>query len=265
MQAKSWTLSLVNLVSLAAVIFFNFLAVSLPLNGRSTGELSALYPNLFVPAGFTFSIWGIIYLMLTLWVLYQLWYTLKKRTVKLLGQRLIGLWFAVSSLLNIAWIFAWHYEYPLLSLLIMLGLLFSLVQIYVNLGIGLRETSHRERFFMHLPFSIYLGWISVAIIANATAVLVNYEFSGLGLPPEFYAAILLLAAGMLGLFFLNYNVDVFYALVICWASYGIFYKHFYTLEQTYPVVYSTALGVIGLLLIKYLQLRRKCPKTRAYW
>lgn len=265
MQARSWTLSILNAFGLLLVVFTNYLAVSLPLNGRSTGELSALYPNLFVPAGFTFSIWGIIYISLLLWISYQFWFTIKKRTSFLLGQRLVGLWFLASCVFNIAWIFAWHYELPGLALLVMILLLFTLIQIYRNLGIGLRETSHRERFFMHLPFSVYLAWISVATIANTTAFLVSLGFEGAGLPPEFYAAIMLTIAGLLALFFLNYNVDVFFSAVIIWAAYGIFHKHYYTLEQSYPVVYTSALAVIFLLIVKYLQLRSKCPKTRAYW
>lgn len=265
MQARTWIFTLGNSIALIAVLVVNYLAVSLPLNGRTTGELSALYPNLFVPAGFTFSIWGIIYLSLILWVLYQIWYSFQKRSSKLLGQKLVGAWFWLNAAFNVAWIFAWHYELPLVSLLFMSGLLFTLIQIYRNLGIGLRETSHKERFFMHLPFSLYLGWISVATIANATAVLVHYNFSGWGLPAEFYASIMILIAAMLAYFFLNYNVDLFYTLVTCWAAFGIFYKQYYQLDQNTPIVYTTAASVIIFLNVKYLQLRRKCPKTRAYW
>ncbi len=231
----------------------------------TTGELSELYPNLFVPAGFTFSIWGIIYFMLILWWFYQFWYTLQKRTAKILGQRLVGLWFVISCILNGSWIFTWHYKLPAISLIIMLGILYSLIQIYRNLGIGLRETSHTERFFMHVPFSLYLGWISVATIANFTAVLVNYDFSGWGLPDSFYAAIMILVAGLLALFFLNYNVDLFYTAVMIWANFGIFYKQYFQKDAMEPMVYTAALSVILLLTIKYFQLRRKTPKTRAYW
>lgn len=265
MQARTWIFTLGNTIALIAVLVVNFLAVQLPINGRTTGELSALYPNLFVPAGFTFSIWGIIYLSLLLWIVYQWWLTISKRSSKLLGQRLVGAWFWINSALNVAWIFAWHYEYPSIALVIMLGLLLSLIQIYRNLGIGLRETSHTERFFMHLPFSLYLGWISVATIANATAVLVYYNFSGWGLPEEFYASIMLIVASILAYFFLNYNIDLFYTLVIIWASFGIFYKHYYVLDTGAPIVYITAMAVIIFLGAKYLSLRRKFPKTRAYW
>jgi len=265
MDRKYYLLTALNTLALTAMVFFNFLAVSLPLNGLSTGEVSAYYQNLFVPTGFTFSIWGIIYLMLFASLLYQVYALLKKDSRALLGQSLIGLWFAVSSVLNVAWLFAWHYLMPFLALLIMIGLLLSLIQIYRNLGIGLRQTKHSERFFMHLPFSLYLGWISVATIANTTAVLVHYNFSAWGLPPQFYAAIMILIAGLLALAFLQYNVDLFYALAIAWATFGIYYRHAFIEDIKQPVITSSAIAVIALLIYKYFQLRSKTKSTRAYW
>lgn len=265
MQARTWIYTIGNTLALIAVLIVNYLAVKLPINGKTTGELSDLYPNLFVPAGFTFSIWGVIYFSLILWIFYQWWYSFKRRSTQLIGQKLIAAWFWLSSAFNIAWIFAWHYQLPSLALLLMLGILFSLIQIYRNLGVGVRSTSHSERFFMHLPFSLYLGWISVATIANSTAVLVHYNFTGWGLPEPFYASAMLIAAALLAYFFLNFNVDVFYSLVIIWAAFGVFYKHYFLLEQAYPIVYTTAAATMLFLLLKYLQLRNKCPKTRAYW
>lgn len=265
MKGKSISLTLINSLGLIAMVVFNFLAVSLPLNGLSTGEISDLYPNLFVPAGFTFSIWGIIYLMLFASLFYQIFALFKKNVRALLGQRLIGLWFGISCFFNIAWLFAWHYKLPVIALFLMLALLFSLIQIYRNLGIGLRETSHQERFFMHLPYSLYLGWISVATIANTTAVLIDFNWSGWGLPPQFYAALMILIAGLLALSFLHYNVDLFYTLAIIWATFGIYYRHSFIEEVPQPLITSSALAVIALLVFKYLQLRLKAKKTRAYW
>jgi hypothetical protein len=265
MFSKSILFTAINALSLVAVLYVNYLANALPLNGYTTGELSALYPNLFVPAGFTFAIWGLIYGFQLLWVGYQILALLRKNYRALLGQRLVGLWFLLSSIANIAWIFSWHYRLPTISLAIMIGLLLILVQIYRNLGIGVRKTSHSERFFNHLPFSLYLGWISVATIANSTAVLVDWGFSGLGLPEPFYSAAMIIAAGMLGLFFLNYNVDLFYALVIAWACFGIAYKQLVLVEQSFPVISTTAIGVILILLVRYFKMRKLTPKTRAYW
>tara|TARA_R110002050_G_scaffold110427_3_gene222640 strand:- start:8373 stop:9170 length:798 start_codon:yes stop_codon:yes gene_type:complete len=265
MERKYYLLTALNTLALAAMVVFNYLAVSLPLNGMRTGDVSDLYPNLFVPAGFTFAIWGVIYLSLFGSIAYQIFALLKKDQRALLGQSLIGLWFGISSVLNVAWLFAWHYLMPLMALFIMIALLLSLIQIYRNLGIGIRQTKHSERFFMHLPFSLYLGWISVATIANTTAVLVHYNFSGWGLPAEFYTGILVLIAGLLALGFLQYNVDLFFALAITWATFGIYYRHAFIEDTSQPLINSSTIAVMALLFYKYIQLRAKSKKTRAYW
>ncbi len=265
MDRKYYVLTTLNVLALTGMIVFNYLAVSLPLNNLTTGEVSDLYPNLFVPSGFTFSIWGLIYLMLLASSVYQIYALIKKNQRALLGQSLIGLWFGISSVFNIAWLYSWHYKLPSISLLIMLGLLFSLIQIYRNLGVGVRQTKHSERFFMHLPYSLYLGWISVATIANVTAVLVHYNFNGWGIPAQFYAGLMILIAGLLALSFLQYNVDLFYALPIAWACFGIYYRFAYQSTAAQPLISSSAIAVIALLVYKYLRLRLKAKNTRAYW
>jgi hypothetical protein len=265
MKIKQLSLTLINALALITMIVFNYLAVNQPLNGLSTGAISKLYPNLFVPASFTFSIWGIIYLMLTASVAYQIIALIKKDKRALLAQRLIGLWFGISSLFNVAWLYAWHYKMPLVALVIMIALLLSLIQVYRNLGVGIRQTKHSERFFMHLPFSLYLGWISVATIANFAAVLVEYNWNGWGVPPVFYTSILILIAGLLALGFLQYNVDLFYALPIAWACFGIYYRHAYLEDISQPLISSSTIAVIALLVFKYFKLRSKSKTMRAYW
>ena len=265
MKIKQFSLTLVNALALITMIAFNYLAVSLPLNGLSTGAISKLYPNLFVPASFTFSIWGIIYTMLIASVAYQIIALVKKDRRALLAQRLIGLWFGISSLFNVAWLYAWHYKMPIVALIIMIALLLSLIQIYRNLGVGIRPTKHSERFFMHLPFSLYLGWISVATIANFAAVLVAYDWSGWGIPPVFYTSILILIAGLLALGFLQYNVDLFYALPIAWACFGIYYRHAYLEDISQPLISSSTIAVIALLVFKYFKLRSQAKTMRSYW
>ena len=106
MDRKYYVLTALNTLALLAMIAFNYLAVSLPLNDITTGQVSDLYPNLFVPTGFTFSIWGIIYLMLLASSVYQIYALLKKDQRALLGQSLIGMWFSISSIFNIAWLFS---------------------------------------------------------------------------------------------------------------------------------------------------------------
>jgi hypothetical protein len=260
---KTNVLQLLNWLGLLLVLTLNTLANTLPINGYNTGELSAFYPNLFVPAGFTFSIWGVIYLSLIGFTVFQSRGLIAKKTPSK-AVNLIGLWFLLSCLTNASWIVAWHYQQPLLSLAIMFLLLISLVQIYRNLGIGVRQVKTLEKWLVQLPFSLYLGWISVATIANTTAVLVYFNFNGFGLPEAFYAAALILIAGLLGLYFLHKGYDFVYALVIVWACLGIFYKQQYISDVPNALVSTTAAAVGVLLIYRIARLGRSFKGSRAY-
>src|SRR4030066_1943707 len=166
--------ALLNLIGLLAVIAVNAMATLLPLNNITTGELSDKYPNLFVPAGITFSIWGVIYLLLILFIIYQFIVAFRKSTEERGIFEKIGILFFLSCGFNIAWILAWHYELVWLSLIIMVLLLLSLIFIYIRLGTGRTGIKNYEKVFVNIPFSIYLGWITILTIANVTAYLVNF-------------------------------------------------------------------------------------------
>jgi hypothetical protein len=221
--------SLVGLRALNAagyllVLVVNALANALPINNKTTGELSDQYPNLFVPAGLTFSIWGLIYLLLGVFVVYQLLLRPRQGAPAPSFLRRIGPAFVISSLANAGWIFAWHYERVLLSLIIMVILLLSLIRIYVRLGIGRPGALRKEKILVHLPFSVYLGWISIATIANATALLVHVRWNRFGLGEPFWTVMMIAAGIVLALLALYLRRDVFYALVVDWALAGILLK-----------------------------------------
>ena len=216
-------LQILNILALAATIVVNILANTIPIGGKATGELSALYPNLFVPAGITFSIWGVIYIMLVIFVLYQAKDLFKLKKDPIVDQ--ISWWFVVTALANIAWIYAWHYEQVFLSLLFMLVLLAALLKIYTRLGIGQRSVSRSEKYLVHLPFSIYLGWITVATIANVTALLVALNWNRFGLSEVFWTVLLLIIAAAITLAMMQRRNDVFFAIVVIWAFVGIFSRH----------------------------------------
>ena len=222
---KGILLSAANLIFLAATILVNGLANSLPINGLTTGDISERYTNLFVPAGFTFAIWGLIYLLLMLFVLAGLAGTIRgrARTLDVVGR--IGPWFIVSCAANMAWIMAWHHLLLGLSLALMLVLLVSLVFIYRRLDIGKRPAPFPERMAVHLPFSVYLGWISVATIANVSAVLVAAEWKGFGLPETLWATAGVGMALILSAVMLQRQSDLAFAAVVLWAFYGIVMKN----------------------------------------
>jgi len=221
----------VNVVAALMTIAINGLANALPLNGQTTGEISDRFQVYFVPAGYVFSIWGLIYLGLVAFAVYQ----------ALPGQRSnprmrrIGYLFALSCVANIAWLFFWHYELFPLTLVAMLALLLLLVTIYLRLDIGRAQVPLTERWLVSVPFSIYLGWITVATISNVTVLLDYVNWNGWGISPEVWTAIVLVTgAGIASAVSLTRG-DVAYMLVIVWAFVGIAVKHAGT-----PVVATVA-------------------------
>lgn len=208
-------------VAVISVITVNALANILPINGQATGDISDRFQVFFVPAGYVFSIWSLIYLGLIAYAVYQA--LPRQRTNPRL--RAIGYPFIASSLANIAWIFLWHYEQFVLTLVAMVSLLLLLGVIYQRLGIGLTPMGGSERWLVRLPFSIYFGWITVATIANFTSVLDYLNWSGWDIAPVVWAIIMLVVATGVGLGVVLTRRDWAYGLVLVWAFAGIAVKH----------------------------------------
>lgn len=207
-----------------AMVVVNFLANSLPINNRSTGAISDAYPNLFAPAGLTFSIWGLIYLMLALYVLYQFvsfGKHVSKKKEELLKR--VNTFFIATSIANICWIFAWHYDFIALSLIIMAILLILLIKIADTLRI--EKMTPREELFVSTPFSLYFGWITVAAIANTTVFLVSLGWDGFGIADFVWTSIILLVGALIGLLRMRKDKNIVYGLVLIWAYLGILLKH----------------------------------------
>jgi hypothetical protein len=197
-------------VAFGAAIIVNALAVRLPLNDRTTGELSDLYPNLFVPAGITFSIWSVIYVVVAAWTVAQF-----TRGGRELGERVAPA-FALSSVLNAAWIFAWHYEQVALSVLIMLGLLATLLRINTLL---LRDAGGRR--LPRAAFGVYLGWICVATVANVTTLLVALGWDGAGISAAAWATVLVVGAAVAASFAVLRLDNPYIGAAVVWALAGI--------------------------------------------
>ena len=205
-----------NIAALGAVLTINALANILPINGVTTGEVSDGFPSLFTPAGYVFSIWGVIYALLAVFVVYQA-LPAQKHNPHL--ERL-GYWFALSCAFNFGWLLAWHYGAIWLSQLFMLGLLGSLIMSYVRLGIGQEKVSRPEAFAVRWPFSIYLGWITVATVANTTVTLLEYGITGGWLAPLLTILVIAVALGI-GFLMLRNQRDIGFNLVLAWAFVGI--------------------------------------------
>ncbi len=239
-------LPIFNVLALAGVLVMNYLATALPIAGRTPADVSELFPTLFTPAGFTFAIWGVIYLLLIGFALYQVRF-LNREWPDFLEKT--GWLFVLSCTANAGWLPAFHYLQIGLSLLIMLVLLGSLVAIYLRINDGQTITSTAERWLVRLPFSVYLSWITVATIANTSILFSHLGWSGEPGGPRFWTVVVIAAAVAVGLLALLRRRDIGFALVIIWALYGIFSKRIRDLSTEDGVVEMaaiTGIAIIGL-------------------
>ncbi len=233
-------------IALIVTVTINWLANWLPLGGQATGQVSAKYSSLFTPAGFTFSIWGIIYLGLLIYAMTQA--LPSQRNSQILSQ--IGKYFIFSCLFNSAWIFAWHWEYITLSFLLMAGILISLIQAYRNI----LHSEEKLSLAITLPFSLYVAWITVATIANFSSMQTAWDANEVGLSFVHWTLLKLAIAGTIGACVVIIKKDIAYILVIGWAAYGISAKQLATPEVSGAALTLT-LVAIGLAICQLVRSR----------
>lgn len=243
------TFPILNILALIGVLTINALANILPINGMNTGEVSALYPNLFTPAGFTFSIWSAIYLLLIGFVLVQ--FSIQHRPY----FTELSLWFLASCVFNISWILVWHYQLIYASVLIMVLLLFSLTKIFLLLQLN-EFTSWKEKLFIKLPVTFYLSWICVATIANISALLVSLSWEGGILSPSVWAIIMISVASLIGIFIAERYREPAFLLVLIWAFFGIYSKWSGTENNPIAIAAIAELILLAILFI-FFQFRIK--------
>lgn len=240
------------ILAVVATIVVNILANALPLNGLNTAEISDRFAIYFVPAGYVFSIWGLIYLGLIAYAVFQA--LPAQRTNPRLAA--VGGLFGLSCVANIVWLFFWHYERFYLTLPAMLVILGCLIAIYLRLEIGHSRVGTAETWCVRVPFSIYLGWITVATIANATQLLYFIEWSGWGISAAAWAVIMLVIATLVGGLMSFLRRDVAYNLVLAWAFAGIAVKHVDTVLVSGAAWTAAILVLVLMLLFAILKLPR---------
>jgi hypothetical protein len=229
-------------LTILATIVINILANALPINGLNTGEISDRFQVYFVPAGYVFSIWGVIYLGLIAYAIYQA-LPAQRQNPRL---QTTGWWISLGGLANSAWIFLWHYEQFPLTLIAMLVLLATLIVTYLRLGIGRTVVPPAEMWAVRLTFSIYLGWITVATVANVTSLLDYLRWDGFGIAAEIWMGIVLAVVLVISVLVNFTRRDVGYALVILWALAGISIKHAAVAAVAIPTWIT--FGLVGLTL-----------------
>jgi hypothetical protein len=219
----------------------NYLANALPLNGQTSAMVSAKFPTYFTPAGFAFSIWGIIYLGLIAFTFYQALPT------QIANPQLVKIrkWLMLNGLCNAAWLPLFHYEYMPVSVAVMLLLLYTLVQINVILSQE-KVKSTTEKWLVEIPFSIYWGWICVATVANVSILLSTTTWFGFGISAPMWSVIMIVIATAIGSWAYLKIPNLAYILVFVWALFAIF-----KMQADTEIVAKTAIiaiGVVGLVI-----------------
>lgn len=247
------SLSILNLAGFLGIVVANALAIALSLNSRTAGELFDLYPNIFhpslyTPAGLTAAFWRLIYIVfLAIFVVYPLIPSVRRDAQRVHFVQRMGLLFFISCLVNIGWIFAWHYEIVPLSLVLMLILLGCLIAVYLRLDTGRSEATKAEKYLGYPSFSFNLGWISIATIANVTALLVDINWNAWGLSEQFWAVAVIIAGIVIALSVLFTRKDVPYPFVFTFALSGTMAER--TPVTTVPDHIVLVVAFVGVLLI----------------
>jgi hypothetical protein len=244
-------------LSVLVTLVVNTLANALPLNGLNTGEISDRFHVYFVPAGWVFSIWGLIYVGLIALAVYQALPSQRENP----RLRATGWWIVLGGLANSAWIFLWHFEQFPLTILAMLLLLATLILTYLRLGIGRTSASRAETWAVRVPTSIYLGWITVATVANVTSLLDYLKWNRFGIAAETWMLIILGAVLLIAALMNFFRRDVGYALVILWATAGIAVKHAAVSAVATPT--WIVFGLVLLTLIVALLIGRAAKTAQA--
>lgn len=252
---KQPVLLILNTLTLIFALVLNSLQGSVLFDGVTVGEISNTYNSLIAPAGYAFAIWGIIYLMLILFVVNQwvAWY--RNKQDRELKQT--GIWFAMSNMANGLWIVAWLNGYFGLSVIIIFILLLSLIVLTIRLKLEVWNAPMRTIAFVWWPITIYLGWIVVASVANVAVWLVSMNWNGGIFTPVTWTIIMIGMATLiyLSLIFTRNMREA--ALVGIWAFIAIAMKHW----NIYDQIVNAALIASVILFIAILWHAFKNRKT----
>ncbi len=236
----------VNLGVLIATIYWNYYSNTGAINGQTMGSLSDEYANFFTPAGYAFSIWGIIYLSLVGNAIYLL------RKSSTLDSQITAKWFSLANIGNCIWVYVWLMEYTGLSVLAMIFILFCLTKNVLDLKIG----NQKKPFWIWWPASIYFGWIVVALAANISAFLAKVEWQAL-FSGELWAAILIAIATTIYLLIMWKKNITYAAYVGVWALVAIMFKQWDSNALVQFSAMVAAIILFGATVVKDYQLRKK--------
>ncbi|WP_299220986.1 tryptophan-rich sensory protein [uncultured Aquimarina sp.] len=237
-------LAILNLLSVVFVLAINYLSQALRFNNTTIGELSNTYDNLFTPASYAFAIWGIIFLGLIAYSIYQIRNAfLSSKKAEFIEQT--SYWFMIANLLNGCWVLAFVYEFTGLSVLIMIGILISLLKIIINTNMERWDAPIGTIAFVWWPICLYSGWIAVATIANISAYLSKIDWNGFGISEVSWTITMITIAVLLNIYMIIKRNMREFALVGAWALTAIYVRH----NGDYTsIAYTAIIGAIILVL-----------------
>lgn len=243
---------ILNIMVLMATIGINYLSNTGYINNETMASISAKFQNLFTPAGYAFSIWGIIYLGLLGFVIYYGPFT-KNTEAKDKTVLNTGWWFIISCVANSLWIFTWLHEYTLITVPVMVLLFVSLLKIIMNNRGLIESRDFKTTVFLRLPFYLYSGWVSVALIADIAAYLKKIQWSGFGIPETGWTVLMFITAAVIHLYMTwKKNMSAF-ALVAVWALIAIAVANRYSNQTVYISAIVTALFILVNIAFKLSQ------------
>ncbi len=239
---KQKKLALLNFLSVIIVIGVNYISQAIRINETTIGEVSNKYFNLFTPAGYAFAIWGLIFFGLLAYGIFQIRRAFSDKSNGFIEQT--GYWFIIANLLNCTWVFAFAYEYTGLSVLIMLGILFSLIKIILKTNMERWDAPIEIIAFVWWPICIYSGWIAVATIANIAAYLAKLNWDGGFLSETVWTLVMIAVATLLNLIMIQKRNMREFALVGVWAIFAIYVRH---KDEIASIAYTALAGSLILM------------------
>lgn len=223
-------LSILNLMSVILVIAVNYISQIMEFNGTTIGEISSRYVNLFTPASYAFAIWGIIFLALLAYGIFQIRRAFFSKKESIFIEQ-TGYWFVLANILNCCWVFAFVYDYTGLSVLIMFGILISLIKIILNTDMERWDAPLTTIAFVWWPICIYSGWIAVATVANISAYLAKLGWKGGFLTETSWSIVMIIIAAILNLMMIWKRNMREFAAVGVWALIAIYVRHSGTIDS----------------------------------
>jgi TspO/MBR family len=242
------SMKIATVVAVFGTIGANFLFNIFPPQGVKIADLAnGVYSStLFIPASYAFSIWGLIYCGLIAFSLYQLRLPEPRYSFALATRP----WLILACVLQASWVYMFLQRSLLASTIVMIGLLLTIIRCYQLAEVGRRALSRWDRLFLHYPWSLYLGWISVATIVNVSITFKEYGWNGFGLPDPVWTIIMMAVATGLAVLLLKQRRDWLYAIVVAWALLALVLRYNSSLAIASSGIVLIC-GLVGLVCVGY--------------